>query len=262
MNRSSSTAAASINTKQFDVLSVYDDLTSVQSQSILTGGLDTGIDFGKFLIDTSNNIGPGQHQKMEMCSERFIGPYARTELNSPSLLNPDNQTNPDDDEALTSEAQSNYLMTQYFKLINTQMHGIPGGKVESESFSQDFRLPKCYEIPKTKLKDIASLSTDKDLLLASNSDSQSMYQLTQESRCKQFPEKVLFYIFYNMPHDKAQLNAYIELQSRGWFYLQQKMLWIKPNKDSQSTTKKDTKKKGGRARKDSDSNRTAIVFNA
>jgi len=39
-------------------------------------------------------------------------------------------------------------MQEYLKLINTHMHGLAGGKVESESFTPDFRLPKCYEIPK------------------------------------------------------------------------------------------------------------------
>jgi hypothetical protein len=86
-------------------------------------------------------------------------------------------------------------MQQYFKLINTHMHGQPGGRVESESFSQDFRLPKCYDIPKFRE------STDNGQLITS-------------ARCKQFPDKVLFYIFYNMPHDRAQLNASVELQSR------------------------------------------------
>ena len=29
-------------------------------------------------------------------------------------------------------------MEEYFKLINSHMHGLPGGKVESESFTPDF----------------------------------------------------------------------------------------------------------------------------
>ncbi len=39
-------------------------------------------------------------------------------------------------------------MQQYFKLINSHMHGLLGGIVESESFTHDFNLPKCYDIPK------------------------------------------------------------------------------------------------------------------
>lgn len=74
------------------------------------------------------------------------------------------------------------------------MHGVPGGKIESESFSHDFRLPKCYEIPKFKvqLDDANTFITSK--------------------RCKQFPDKVLFFIFYNMPHDKAQVSVAEELK--------------------------------------------------
>ena len=41
-------------------------------------------------------------------------------------------------------------MEQYFKLIDTSMHGQPGSKIESESFDHDFRLPKSYEIPKMR----------------------------------------------------------------------------------------------------------------
>ena len=44
--------------RKHDVLTVYEDVEKQESQSILNGGLDTGINFGKFIIDTSNNIGP------------------------------------------------------------------------------------------------------------------------------------------------------------------------------------------------------------
>lgn len=76
-------------------------------------------------------------------------------------------------------------MEQYFRLINTQMHGQLGGKVESESFSHNFLLPKCYDMP--KFREIPPNNT----------------QLISPERCKQFPDKVLFYIFYSTPHDKA-----------------------------------------------------------
>ena len=48
--------------KKHDVLAVYEDLDKQSQSSLLTGGMDTGIDFGKFLIDTSNNIGPTTNQ--------------------------------------------------------------------------------------------------------------------------------------------------------------------------------------------------------
>lgn len=63
MNMSASIASISsqgkIGQRKFDVLKVYEDLDYVNNQSILTGGLDTGIEIGKFIIDTSNNLTPG-----------------------------------------------------------------------------------------------------------------------------------------------------------------------------------------------------------
>ena len=144
-----------IDRKKFDVLKIYEDVDKVKNQSILTGGLDTGIDFGKFIIDT--NIGTTSSATQEIVAERFIGPYARTQLNNLSWLNSPKNLNLEEEEEEVlqqSEQQSNYLMQQYFRLVNTHMHGLIGGKVESESFSHDFRLPKCYDIPKAKLRDI------------------------------------------------------------------------------------------------------------
>ena len=48
--------------KRFDVLKYYDEnlpgsyANSTLSSSLFTGGLDTGIEIGKFTIDTTNNI--------------------------------------------------------------------------------------------------------------------------------------------------------------------------------------------------------------
>jgi len=67
------------------------------------------------------------------------------------------------------------------------MHGLPGGKVESESFTHDYTLPKCYDIPKFKEKTIKS--------------EKGQAVLVSSHKCKQFPDQVLFYIFYNMPFD-------------------------------------------------------------
>ena len=59
-----------------------------------------------------------------------------------------------DTAATSSEANSpaeqtpaNHLMEQYFSLVNTHMHGQPGGIVESESFTPEFVLPSCYDVP-------------------------------------------------------------------------------------------------------------------
>ena len=51
----------------------------------------------------------------------------------------------------------------------------------NDSYQQDFRIPQCYHMSKPK-----------DL---------------PESTIKDFPVNVLFFIFYNMPYDRAQLTA-------------------------------------------------------
>lgn len=67
--------------KKNGVFTIYDEINKLNNQSIFSGGLDTGIDFGKFVIDTSNNIGT-QNQNQDSFADRFIGPYARTQLNN------------------------------------------------------------------------------------------------------------------------------------------------------------------------------------
>lgn len=63
---------------KFDVLKVYNETDSSNQHSIFNGGLDTGIDFGKFVIDTSNNITNNSSSIQERYAERFMGPYCRS----------------------------------------------------------------------------------------------------------------------------------------------------------------------------------------
>ena len=63
---------------KFDVLKVYNEAESLNQHSIFNGGLDTGIDFGKFVIDTSNNITNNSNSIQERYAERFTGPYCRS----------------------------------------------------------------------------------------------------------------------------------------------------------------------------------------
>jgi CCR4-NOT transcriptional regulation complex NOT5 subunit len=39
----------------------------------------------------------------------------------------------------------------------------------------------------------------------------------------------LFYIFYNMPGEKAQLQAAESLEQRGWTYIEEDMRWVRMN---------------------------------
>ena len=40
-----------------------------------------------------------------------------------------------------------------------------------------------------------------------------------------FIPNVLFYIFYNLPHDRLQVEAYNELVTRGWMYHSKSNRW-------------------------------------
>ena len=71
----------------------------------------------------------------------------------------------------------------------------------NDSYQQDFRIPQCYHMSKPK-----------DL---------------PESTIKDFPVNVLFFIFYNMPYDRAQLTAANLLKSKGWTYVCEEMRWVK-----------------------------------
>ena len=64
----------------------------------------------------------------------------------------------------------------------------------------------------------------------------SNQQLISPDRCKKFPDRVLFYIFYSMPYDKAQFNASIELKKRDWMFCNDSMRWMKaqPSQQNQS----------------------------
>jgi CCR4-NOT transcriptional regulation complex NOT5 subunit len=44
---------------------------------------------------------------------------------------------------------------------------------------------------------------------------------------KRAPEKVLFYIFYNMILDEKQVESAKELESRGWKYAPKEMRWFR-----------------------------------
>jgi len=79
--------------KRNDILMLYEDINKVKTQSIFTGGIDTGVDSGKFVIDTSNNIGMSGSQTQEVYADRFIGPYARNQLNCQSWLGESTESN-------------------------------------------------------------------------------------------------------------------------------------------------------------------------
>jgi len=65
--------------------------------------------------------------------------------------------------------------------VQLSISGVNAPTLQNECFVQDFRLPACY-----------NMSKPKELL---------------DQDIKTFSDSVLFYIFYNMPNDRAQIQA-------------------------------------------------------
>jgi CCR4-NOT transcriptional regulation complex NOT5 subunit len=74
----------------------------------------------------------------------------------------------------------------------------------SESFQIDYRIPQCYTLSKNK-QDGVKEDMVRNVL----------------------PDRVLMYIFYNMPNDRYQLVAAETLTSRGWTYVAEEMRWVR-----------------------------------
>lgn len=72
----------------------------------------------------------------------------------------------------------------------------------SESMQSDFRRPKCYTLSKPK-------------------------ELKDDMIRNVLPEQVLFYIFYNMPNERAQIVAAESLETKGWTYIQEEISWVR-----------------------------------
>ena len=99
---------------------------------------------------------------------------------------------------------------------------------ESESFNHEFLLPKSYDMPSVR---------ERPLGPGTKGNSSPV----TPDRCKLLPETVLFYIFYSMPFDHAQLNASHELKRRSWFYSDESMRWMKAVEQHQSPNPGSTK---------------------
>ncbi|XP_075508187.1 putative NOT transcription complex subunit VIP2 [Primulina tabacum] len=62
----------------------------------------------------------------------------------------------------------------------------------------------------------------------------------QRSHFKKFHLPMLFYVFYSMPNDQAQLLAANELHDRGWYYHRELRMWFTPVENSAPSVKNAT----------------------
>ncbi|CAA2966671.1 probable NOT transcription complex subunit VIP2 isoform X1 [Olea europaea subsp. europaea] len=65
-----------------------------------------------------------------------------------------------------------------------------------------------------------------------------------QSYFARFSQETLFYIFYSMPKDRAQLFAANELYTRGWFYHKDLRLWFTRVKDMEPLVETNTYERG------------------
>ena len=62
------------------MLKIYDK-NDADTASLFTGSLDTGIDLGNFILDTSNPKNCIANPPNRNYTDRFVGPYCRMSLN-------------------------------------------------------------------------------------------------------------------------------------------------------------------------------------
>lgn len=139
---------------------------------------------------------------MNTAPDRFTTPLPKTKLNTESILNEAD----DENDKKNKSKKSREVMKQYFDTINKSYHLSGQGDelhLESESFTQEFSMPPSYDHPNCNLSQVSP------------------------EKARIMPEKVLFYMFYNLPFERAQLTAANELKSRRWSYSSSIMCWIK-----------------------------------
>jgi hypothetical protein len=98
-----------------------------------------------------------------------------TEEDDPSRVSIDISSDP---KILEEQA---ILMERYMKDVRESRHESLEGTLESDSFLPQWKVPKCYDMP--KIRETLMTGKESSLILS--------------QRFKQFPDKVLFYIFYS-----------------------------------------------------------------
>ncbi|CAL5349282.1 unnamed protein product [Camellia sinensis] len=125
------------------------------------------------------------------------------------------------DPDLTSLALGIDLTTLGLNLNSTEnLHKTFGSPWSDEPAKCDpeFNVPQCYYV-----KQLAILN---------------------QSYFMKFPMDTLFYIFYSMPKDEAQLCAAYELYNRGWFYHRELRLWFARVSNVEPLVKTNTYERG------------------
>ncbi|CAA0842244.1 NOT2 / NOT3 / NOT5 family [Striga hermonthica] len=174
--------------------------------------------------------GPEQYQQFQQSQSRFINPFRDKEMKPTQssqslpdqygmlgLLSIIKMVNP----ALTSLALGIDLTTLGLNLNSSEtLHKKFASPWSDEPVrgEPEYNVPECYYAKQTPP--------------------------LKQSYFARFRPETLFYIFYSMPKDEAQLFAANELYNRGWFYHRELRLWFTRVKNMEPLVKTNSYERG------------------
>ncbi|KAL8543761.1 hypothetical protein ACS0TY_004357 [Phlomoides rotata] len=188
---------------------------------------------GPYLASSNQDLhfhGPEQYQQFQQSQSRFINPFRDKDMKA----TPGSQSVPDQygmlgllgiikfvNPALTSLALGIDLTTLGLNLNSTEtLHKKFASPWSEEPVrgEPEFNIPECYYSKQTPP--------------------------LKQSYFARFRPETLFYIFYSMPRDEAQLFAANELYNRGWFYHRDQRSWFTRVKNMEPLAKTSTHERG------------------
>ncbi|KAL0312650.1 UNVERIFIED_CONTAM: putative NOT transcription complex subunit VIP2 [Sesamum radiatum] len=245
-------AEYTVNTHQKE--QIHDSMANLMQSQQLSMGRSSGFNFGgsfsshhpqqhrassingtgvSYLTSGNQDLhfhGPEQYQQFQQSQSRFINPFRDKEMKSTQgsqsvpdqygmlgLLSIIKMVNP----ALTSLALGIDLTTLGLNLNSSEtLHKKFASPWSDEPVrgEPEYSVPECYYAKQTPP--------------------------LKQTYFARFRPETLFYIFYSMPKDEAQLFAANELCNRGWFYHRELRLWFTRVKNMEPLVKTNTYERG------------------
>ncbi|KAG8374864.1 hypothetical protein BUALT_Bualt10G0039900 [Buddleja alternifolia] len=246
-------AEYTINTHQKEQL--HDNMTNLMQSQQLSMGRSPGFNFGgsysshhpqqqhrpssisgtgvSYLSSGNQDLhfhGPEQYQQFQQSQSRFINPFRDKEMKSTQ----GSQSVPDQYGMLG--------LLSIIKMINPSLTSLALG-IDLTTLGLNLNSPE------TLHKKFASPWSDEPVRGEPEFSVPECYYAKQTPALKQtyfarFRPETLFYIFYSMPKDEAQLFAANELCNRGWFYHKELRLWFMRGKNTEPLVKTSTYERG------------------
>ncbi|XP_022893951.1 probable NOT transcription complex subunit VIP2 [Olea europaea var. sylvestris] len=242
-----------VNARQKEQL--HDSMASLMQPQQLTMGRSSGFNFsgtysshhpqqqhhassingsGASLLTAGNQDfhfhGPEQYQQFQQSQSRFISPFRDKDLKSMQAL----QSVPD-----------RFGMLGLLSVIKMTNPGLSSLALGIDLTSLGLNLNSSETIHKK----FASPWSDEPARGEPEYSVPECYYAkppppVNQSYFARFSQETLFYIFYSMPKDRAQLFAANELYTRGWFYHKDLRLWFTRVKDMEPLVETNTYERG------------------